>query len=330
MSGKYKPTTVVVDGPVCLGNWCPRNYGGNYYGAIPLVGALTKSLNTVAVKLSIGIGDSKGGDFQRAKQGRAKIVDTARRLGITTPLPDTVSLPIGADEVTVIDHTSAYAAFANGGKRVPPYAAVEIFNSHGESIYRHDRDNPPPQQVVPAKNVIDLVSMMTKVVEEGTGKRAQLGPNIQVAGKTGTTNGYKDAWFCGYTGNFTECVWFGNDDDTSMNNMTGGSLPAQTWHDIMVYAHNGVELKPLPGLPAPPPGPAVVNSGTVAELGVPQHPAQLSRRASDAIVSIEDLLRTADRQRAAASGADGIFAESASGPALGIGVRSTGGRIEVR
>jgi penicillin-binding protein 1A len=330
MSGKYKPTTVVVDGPVCLGNWCPRNYGGKYYGAIPLVGALTRSLNTVAVKLSIGIGDSKGGDFQKAKQGRAKIIDTARRLGITTPLPDTVSLPIGADEVTVIDHTSAYAAFANGGKRVPPYAAVEIFNSRGESIYRHDRDNPAPQQAVPAKNVIDLVSMMTKVVEEGTGKRAALGPNIQVAGKTGTTNGYKDAWFCGYTGNFTECVWFGNDDDTSMNNMTGGSLPAQTWHDIMAYAHNGVELKPLPGMPAPPAGPAVVTGGTVAELGTPQHPAQLSRRAADAIVSIEDLMRVADRPRAAAGGADGIFADSAVSPALGIGVRATGGRIEVR
>jgi penicillin-binding protein 1A len=207
---------------------------------------------------------------------------------------------------------------------------VEIFNSRGESIYRHDRDNPPPKQVVPAKNVIDLVSMMTKVVEEGTGKRAALGANIQVAGKTGTTNGYKDAWFCGYTGNFTECVWFGNDDDTSMNNMTGGSLPAQTWHDIMVYAHNGVELKPLPGMPAPPPGPAVVNSGTVAELGAAQHPAQLSRRASDAIVSIEDLMHVADRQRAATSGADGVFADSASSPALGIGVRATGGRIEVR
>jgi penicillin-binding protein 1A len=111
--------------------------------------------------------------------------------------------------------------------------------------------------------------------------------------------------------------------------MTGGSLPAQTWHDIEVYAHTGVELKPLPGMPAPPPGPAVVNGGTVAELGAPQHPAQLSRRAADAIVSIEDLIRTVDRQRAA-SGPDGIFAESASSPALGIGVRSTGGRIEVR
>jgi penicillin-binding protein 1A len=330
MSGKYKPTTVVVDGPVCLGNWCPRNYGGNYYGAIPLVGALTRSLNTVAVKLSIGIGDSKGGDFQKAKQGRAKIIDTARRLGLTAPLPDTVSLPIGADEVTVIDHTSAYAAFANGGKRVPPYAVVEIFNSRGESIYRHDRDNPAPKQVVPANNVIDLVSMMTKVVEEGTGKRAALGPNIQVAGKTGTTNGYKDAWFCGYTGNFTECVWFGNDDDTSMNNMTGGSLPAQAWHDIMAYAHNGVELKPLPGMPAPPPGPAVVTGGTVAELGTAQHPAQLSRRAADAIISIEELMRVADRQRAASGGADGVFADSAASPALGIGVRATRGRIEVR
>jgi penicillin-binding protein 1A len=97
----------------------------------------------------------------------------------------------------------------------------------------------------------------------------------------------------------------------------------------MVYAHNGVELKPLPGMPAPPPGPAVVSSGTVAELGAAQHPAQLSRRASDAIVSIEDLMRVADRQRAAAGG-DGVFADSAASPALGIGVRATGGRIEVR
>jgi penicillin-binding protein 1A len=325
MSGKYKPTTVVVDGPVCLGNWCPRNFGDKYYGAIPLIGALTKSLNTVAVKLSIGIGDSKAGDFQKAKQGRAKIVNTARLLGITAPLVDTVSLPIGADEVTVMEHTSAYASFANGGKRVPPYAAVEIFNSHGDSIYRHDRDNEPPKQVIPAQNIIDLVSMMTHVVDEGTARRAQLA-DIRVAGKTGTTNGYKDAWFCGYTGNFTECVWFGNDDDTSMNEMTGGSLPAQTWHDIMAYAHNGVELKPLPGFPAPPPGPAVVSGGQVAQLGAPQHPAQLSRRASDAIVSIEDLFRGADRQRAAATGPGGVFAEGALNPALGV--RATGGRIE--
>jgi penicillin-binding protein 1A len=98
----------------------------------------------------------------------------------------------------------------------------------------------------------------------------------------------------------------------------------------MVYAHNGVELKPLPGMPAPPSGPAVVNSGTVAELGAPQHPAQLSRRASDAIVSIEDLLRTADNQRAAATQSGGVVAEGGTNPALGVGVRATGGRIEVR
>jgi penicillin-binding protein 1A len=97
----------------------------------------------------------------------------------------------------------------------------------------------------------------------------------------------------------------------------------------MVYAHNGVELKPLPGMPAPPPGPAVVTGGQIAELGAAQHPAQLSRRASDAIVSIEELLRVADRQHAATTG-PGVFAEGAANPALGIGVRSTGGRIEVR
>jgi penicillin-binding protein 1A len=112
-----------------------------------------------------------------------------------------------------------------------------------------------------------------------------------------------------------------------MNEMTGGSLPAQTWHDIMAYAHNGIELKPLPGFPATP-GPAVVTSGQVAELGAPQHPAQLSRRASDAIVSIEDLFRGADRQRLGATGPSGVFAEGGSNPGLGVGVRATGGRIE--
>lgn len=289
LSGKFKPSTIVVDSPVCIGNWCPRNYGGSYAGSLPLNIALAKSLNTVAVKLSIAVGNGN------PKAGRAKIVDTARRMGVTAPLPDTVSLPIGADEVTVLEHSASYAAFANGGKRVKPWAASEIMNGRGETIWRHDTDGILPQQAFPPSVIADMNNMLVGVVEQGTGRRAILGPDIKVGGKTGTTNGYKDAWFCGFTGNYAGCVWYGNDDDTTMNNMTGGTLPAQTWHDIMEVAHRGIELSPIPGVPASPPAPASVvasQGGRIVELGAPDRPTALSRRSGVALDSIEQLIRT--------------------------------------
>lgn len=297
MTGRFKPSTIVVDSPVCIGNWCPNNYGGSYKGSLPLITALTHSLNTVAVKLSIAIGetDSRPGHnnvFEAAKRGRAKIIQTARLMGISTPLPDTVSLPIGADEVIPIEMASAYATFANGGRRAPAYAAVEITNSHGEVIYNHDRDEPPLKQIIPLPNILDMITMMKSVVENGTGRRAHL-DGIDVAGKTGTTNGYKDAWFIGYTGNYVGAVWFGNDNDTPMANMTGGSLPAATWHEIMAYAHRGIELKPLPGssLPASPQTPTLSETQGVAELGSAQHPASLSRRSVETLSAIEAALK---------------------------------------
>ena len=148
-----------------------------------------------------------------AKAGRAVIVDTAKRMGLTHPLADSSSLPIGAAEVTPIDMAASYAVFANGGKRADPYAAWEVRNSAGDVIYRHDRDT-PPKQVLDTRVVQDMNFMLNKVVEEGTGKRAAL-EGIPVAGKTGTTNGYKDAWFVGYTGNLVASVWYGNDDSTA-------------------------------------------------------------------------------------------------------------------
>lgn len=303
MTGKFKTSTIVVDGPVCIGNWCPHNYGGSYMGSVPLITALTHSLNTVAVKLSIAIGeaDSKPGHnnvWDAAKRGRAKIVQTARLMGISTPLPDTVSLPIGADEVIPIEMASAYATFANGGKRAPPYAAVEIMNSRGEMIYKHDRDAPPLKQVIPLPYILDMVTMMKSVVENGTGRRARL-DNIEVAGKTGTTNGYKDAWFTGYTGNLVGTVWYGNDNDTSMSNMTGGTLPAGTWHEIMAYAHQGIELKPLPGSTMPPGQQApVLEAKGVAEMGTGgQRPASLSRRSVETLGAIEMAIKSIDGRR---------------------------------
>jgi len=312
LTGKFKPSTIVVDAPFCIGNYCPHNYGDKYYGSLPLIQALTHSLNTVAVRLSVAIGNGS------PKLGRAKIIQTARLMGISSPLPDTVSLPIGADEVSVMDMAGAYAIFANGGKRVVPHAAAEIRNSRGEVIYRHDRNGPAPKQVFNASAILDMVTMMRSVVENGTGRRAQL-DNIEVAGKTGTTNGYKDAWFNGYTGNYVGTVWFGNDDDTPMNNMTGGTLPAATWHEVMTYAHQGIELKPLFGHPTPA-APAVASAPAagVAELGSPQHPASLNKRSIDVLGTIETVIRHAQQGRGEAEAAPVSFAAEAVPSASGF------------
>ena len=304
LSGRFKPTSMVVDSPICIGNWCPRNYGGSFAGRVPLSVALARSLNTVAVKLSVDIGDGRG-QWDKARSGRAKIVDLSRRMGLTTPLNDTVSLPIGAAEVKVIDQTAAYAVFASGGMSAPPYGAVEIRNSAGDIIYRREIDGPKREQVLPRPVVADMVGMMTGVVNAGTARRAIL-PGIPTAGKTGTTNASRDAWFVGYSGNYVAAVWFGNDDYRPTNNMTGGSIPAQTWFDIMSYAHQGIELKPLYGA-ATAPDPVAASAGLSASaqaagVGAPQRPATLSVRTISVLGRIESTLRdAAERQRRASA-----------------------------
>jgi penicillin-binding protein 1A len=287
----FKPTTTVVDGPVCIGNWCPHNYGNGYSGAQPLWSALKNSINTVAVKLSIAIGHGN------PKAGRAKIVETAHKMGIRTPLPDTPSLPIGADAVTVVEHVVAYATFPNLGKAVTPHAILEVRTGAGETIWRFDRDGKKPEQVLPPQVATDMIFMMNKVVEEGTAKRAML-TGIKAAGKTGTTNAFRDAWFVGYTGNFVGGLWFGNDDYSPLNRMTGGSLPAMTWHEIMEYAHQGVELKNLPGL-APNPAPTAPVAQTPAGDAV--RPAMLSYKGAQVLVRVERLMEEASRALAPTS-----------------------------
>src|SRR3712207_5078691 len=153
-AGLYRPNTVVTDTPVCIGNWCPGNYNrGSFAGSMPLWVAFAKSINTIPVIMSIRMGRAMGvnHDANAAKLGRAKIIETSRKMGLTTPLNDTVSLPIGAAEVTVIDQAAGYAVFANGGKRAKPYAAVEVRNSAGDVIYRHDRE-PPGEQVLSTRD----------------------------------------------------------------------------------------------------------------------------------------------------------------------------------
>jgi penicillin-binding protein 1A len=289
----FKPTSIVVDAPICLGNWCPHNYGRGYAGSMTLMQALTASINTIAVRLSVSIGSGN------AKAGRARIIKTAHDMGIRTPLPDTPSLPIGADEVTVLDHTGANAAFPNLGKVVAPHAILEVRTGNGEVVWRFDRDGPKPRQVLPPGVAADMVKMMNNVVENGTGRRARL-DGISAAGKTGTTNAYRDAWFVGYTGNFVCGVWFGNDDYQSMNRMTGGSLPAMTWHKIMDYAHQGIEVRQLPGIAAPqarqkPVVAEVKTKSKPNEAAPPPRPALLTKRGADILVRVERMMDDANR-----------------------------------
>jgi penicillin-binding protein 1A len=213
----------------------------------------------------------------------------------------------------VLEHAVAYATFPNKGKAVTPHAVLEVRTGSGDLVWRWDRDGPKPRQAIPASVAADMAGMMSHVVSEGTARRAIM-DGIPTAGKTGTTNSYRDAWFVGYTGNFTCAVWYGNDDYSPTNRMTGGSLPAQTWHDIMVVAHQGIEVRELAGvgmgvkLP-PPVGPqAAAQPGAPGASKIidikPGPPPVLTKRGADILVQVEKMLddaaKTADKTTSSA------------------------------
>jgi len=299
-AGLYKPTTIVTDRPVCIGNWCPKNYGGSFAGSMPLTVALAKSINSIPVQMSIAIGKATGEthEARAAAIGRKKIVETAHAMGLTTPLTDTVSLPIGAAEVTVIDMAAGYSVLANGGRRAKPYAAIEITNSQGEAIYRHDRDEPEPKQVLTPQVAQDMNFMLSKVPTEGTARRAAL-DGVVTAGKTGTTNGYKDAWYVGYSGNLVGAVWFGNDNSAETANMTGGSLPAMTWKEIMQFAHQGLELKPIPGVPAADPKAATVAKAGNAATSPGATAGHMPRQSFEVLSAVSSMFKAVEPRRIA-------------------------------
>ncbi len=295
LSNGFKPTSIVVDAPICLGNWCPQNYSHSFSGSVTITQALVRSINTIPVRLSVSLGDGN------PKVGRAKIIQLAQKMGLRTPLPNSSSLPIGAAEVTVLDHTAGYTAFPNLGKASPPHAIIEVRSGNGEVVWRFDRDGKKPEQVLRPQVALEMNAILNKVVEEGTGKRAIL-DGVKAAGKTGTTNAYRDAWFVGYTGNYVCGVWFGNDDYAPTNRMTGGSLPAMTWHQIMAYAHQGVEVKNIPGVPAgpTPAAPQVANASAAGEQPS-QRPTMLTRRSIDVLLRVERMMENATRALAEGS-----------------------------
>jgi penicillin-binding protein 1A len=249
MESGMTPQSTIVDAPISWGNWSPHNYANRYIGKITLLTAITQSINTVPVRLA------------KEKLGIEPIRAMAKAMGVETPIRKDKTIPIGTSEVTVLDQATAYAVFPAGGMQSHRHGITQIMGYDGRVLYDFDRDEPPPTRVLSEKAMSYMNQMLTQVPVIGTARKAALDRGIVVGGKTGTTQAYRDAWFIGFTGNYTCAVWFGNDDYTSTNKMTGGSLPAMTFKKIMDYAHQGIVLKPIPGIADPFP---VVKPQTVA------------------------------------------------------------------
>ncbi|TVR09729.1 MAG: PBP1A family penicillin-binding protein [Salinarimonadaceae bacterium] len=287
----YRPDSVVRDARICLGNWCPSNYNRSFAGSMSMTAALARSINTIPVRFSVELGSGN------AREGRARIIETTQRMGVRTPLTDSSSMPIGASELTVLDMAAGYAVFANGGSRVEPYVAVEVWSPSGEQIYSRRR-NHRPEQALAFSVTADMNLMLAQVPISGTGRRAAL-DGVVSAGKTGTTNAYRDAWYVGYTGNLVTAVWYGNDNYEPTARMTGGSLPAMTFKEIMDFAHRDLEIAALPGLSDD--GRTLVASadrtGEDETFQTPGGPNVLSRRSFEVIGGINRLFEVAERPR---------------------------------
>jgi penicillin-binding protein 1A len=229
MEKGYGPDDTFDDAPITLGNWSPSNYTGKYEGRVTLRHALAQSLNTVAVRLIEAVGPGR-------------VIALARRLGITADLRNDATLALGTSEVSLIELTTAYAALANGGNGVTAYGVAQITDPDGHPLFH--REGGGFGQVVSPRALAGMHDMMSQVIDNGTGKAARL--DRPAAGKTGTTQDYRDAWFMGFTADYVAGVWLGNDDyRIEMKKVTGGGLPAQLWKQVMTAAHRGLPPRPL-------------------------------------------------------------------------------------
>ena len=228
------PDSVREDKPINLKGWQPENYKHEYFGSVTLTKALALSLNTVSVRLTM--------EFSPAA-----VIRTAYRLGIASKLEPNASIALGTSEVSPLELVSAYATFANGGLAVVPHVIERIAASNGKVLYV--RNEQPLGRIIEARYVAMMNEMMAQTLIIGTAHKAAL-PGWPAAGKTGTSQDFRDAWFIGYTGHLVTGVWLGNDDGTPTKKVTGGGLPVDIWSRFMRGAHQGVPVAALPGPPA--------------------------------------------------------------------------------
>ncbi|WP_428926966.1 transglycosylase domain-containing protein [Marinibacterium sp. SX1] len=257
----YSPNDTVVDEPFCMtitgsGQWCPKNYTNKYYGRVTMTRALRDSLNIPAVKVS-------------ERVGRENVRKVAGDFGIQSDLAAGPALALGASESTLIEMTGAYAGILNGGSSVTPYGLSEL-QLLGDDTPLMGAGGGIGERVIRTEAAEQLIWMMEKVVSEGTGSRARL-PDRQAAGKTGTTQAARDAWFLGFTADYVAGVWMGYDDNTPLTGVTGGGLPAEIWHEVMVRVHEGLPPRELPMRP-PMEGPATVDPPAQAQAPQRQAP----------------------------------------------------------
>ncbi|HEY9218283.1 MAG TPA: penicillin-binding transpeptidase domain-containing protein, partial [Phenylobacterium sp.] len=230
-----------ADAPIRIGRWSPQNFGGGHRGRVTVADALRFSINTVSVRLA-------------RESGIEQVAGLARRFGLAA-IPDHPgpSIALGAYEVSLLELTSAYQVFQNAGMRQPPFLIASITDARGEALYT--RPATAPVSVLGEYQAGEMVRMMQGVIASGTGRRAAFGR--QAAGKTGTSQNFRDAWFVGFTPDWAVGVWVGNDNNRSMAGVTGGELPAAIWRRFMVTAHQGMPEHGfgwLPIPPSPPPG----------------------------------------------------------------------------
>lgn len=235
------PNVTVVDEPVKIGNWEPKNYTNKYLGPMTLQTALAQSINTVAARLANEVGTSN-------------VANTARRLGITSKIQLDPSMALGAVEVSPMEMAQAYAPFSNGGFLAKGYGIERIRTASGKVLYDHGVERASRPAVIGSPALQYMNQMMRQVVTSGTGTRAKVA-GYDIAGKTGTTSDYRDAWFVGYSGGFVAAVWTGKDDNTAMKKVTGGGAPAEIWRNFMTAALPRLKSTPIPGGTVEPPPP---------------------------------------------------------------------------
>jgi penicillin-binding protein 1A len=225
------PDTIRQDAPLDIKGWRPENYSHEYFGAVTLTQALAMSLNTVAVRLGVEVGPKN-------------VVRTAHRLGISSKLDANASIALGTSEVSLTELVGAYAPFANGGLGVSPHVVTKIRTVAGKVLYARPADQ--LGTVVEPRHVAMMNTMMQETLLSGTARKAEI-PGWMAAGKTGTSQDFRDAWFVGYTANLVAGVWLGNDDNSPTKKATGGGLPVEVWTRFMRAAHQGVPVAALPG-----------------------------------------------------------------------------------